>query len=38
MKRIILTAFLWAGMASALFAQNDPDRIVGVYLATYEGE
>ena len=38
MKRIILTAFWWAGMASALFAQNDPDRIVGVYLATYEGE
>ena len=38
MKKIVLSVFFFIPMIFNSFAQSDPDRIVGIYLATYEGE
>ena len=38
MKKIGLSVFFFIPMIFNSFAQSDPDRIVGIYLATYEGE
>ena len=38
MKKIVLSVFFSIPMIFNSFAQSDPDRIVGIYLATYEGE
>ena len=38
MKKIVLSVFFFIPMIFNSFAQSDPDKIVGIYLATYEGE
>ena len=38
MKNTVLSVFFFIPMIFNSFAQSDPDRIVGIYLATYEGE
>lgn len=38
MKKIVLSVFFFIPVFFNSFAQNEPDRIVGTYLATYEGE
>ena len=38
MKKIVLSVFFFMSIFFNSFAHSDPDRIVGTYLATYEGE
>ena len=38
MKKMVLSVFFFMSIFFNSFAHSDPDRIVGTYLATYEGE